>query len=75
MRGESRPTSLKINLFVDMTSAAPTDNEIDADIWESLRWLIAGAGAERKVEEFEHTGRLYKVPGAVKERPCYGLSH
>ena len=72
---ESPPTSLMINLLVDTVSAAPTDNEIDADIWEFLRWLIAGTGGEWKVEELEETGRLFRTPGAVKEGPYYGFSH
>jgi len=72
---ESTPTSLTINLLVDMVSAAATDNEIDADVWEFLRWMIAGVGGEWKVEEFEETGRIFKVPGAVKEGPYYGFSH
>ena len=73
--GESPPTSLTINLLVDAVSATPTDNEVDADIWEFLRWLIAGVGGEWKVEEFEETGRLFRAPGAVKEGPYYGFSH
>lgn len=73
--GESTPSSLTINLLVGVVSAAPTDNEIDADIWEFLRWLIAGVGGEWKVEELDETGRLFRVPGAVKEGPYYGFSH
>ena len=72
---ESTPTSLTINLLVDTVAATPTDNEIDADVWEFLRWLIAGASGKWKVEEFEETGRIFKVPGALKEGPYYGFSH
>jgi hypothetical protein len=62
--GEAFPSGIEINAIVD--ALEPLDDaRIDADLWEILRWMIAGAGKPWTVEDLDATGRLYRLP-AVK---------
>jgi len=61
--GESFPCGVEINAIV--AALEPLDETIaDRDLWAILRWMIAGVGAPWTVEDFDNTGRLYRVPAA-----------
>jgi hypothetical protein len=61
--GEPFPSGLEIHAVVD--SLEPLDGTIlDRDLWSILRWVIGGVGAPWTVEDFDRTGRLYRVPAA-----------
>ena len=59
--GEAFPSGVEINAIVD--ALEPMDeNVVDRDFWAILRWMIAGVGAPWSVEDFDATGRLYRLP-------------
>jgi hypothetical protein len=61
--GEAFPSGLEIHAVVD--ALEPLDGTIlDRDLWSILRWVITGVGAPWTVEDFDRTGRLYRVPAA-----------
>jgi hypothetical protein len=61
--GEPFPSGVEIHAVVD--ALEPLDGTIlDRDLWSILRWVIGGVGAPWTVEEFDRTGRLYRVPAA-----------
>ena len=61
--GEPFPSGLEIHAVVD--ALEPIDGTtLDQDLWSILRWMIGGVGAPWTVEDFDRTGRLYKVPAA-----------
>lgn len=61
--GAPFPSGLEIYAVVD--ALEPIDGEIlDRDLWSILRWMIGGVGAPWTVEDFDRTGRLYRVPAA-----------
>jgi hypothetical protein len=61
--GEPFPSGLEIHAVVD--ALEPIDGTIlDRDLWSILRWMIGGVGAPWTVEDFDRTGRLYRVPAA-----------
>jgi hypothetical protein len=61
--GEPFPSGLEIHAVVD--ALEPLDGTIlDRDLWSILRWVIGGVGAPWTVEDFDRTGRLYRVPAA-----------
>ena len=61
--GELFPSGLEIHAVVD--ALEPIDGTIlDRDLWSILRWMIGGVGAPWTVEDFDRTGRLYRVPAA-----------
>lgn len=61
--GELFPSGLEIHAVVD--ALEPIDGTIlDCDLWSILRWMIGGVGAPWTVEDFDRTGRLYRVPAA-----------
>jgi len=61
--GEPFPSGLEIHAVVD--ALEPIDGTtLDQDLWSILRWVIAGVGAPWTVEDFDRTGRLYRVPAA-----------
>ena len=60
----SFPCGLEILLLVEDIDPLPEDDEIDKDLWEFLRWIIAGVGGEWTLEALESTGYLYRVPFA-----------
>jgi hypothetical protein len=62
--GRPFPCGLEILLLVEDIDPLPEDDEIDKDLWEFLRWIIAGVGGEWTLEALESTGYLYRVPFA-----------
>ena len=61
--GAPFPSGLEIFAVVD--ALEPIDGEIlDRDLWSILRWAIGGVGGPWAVEDFDRTGRLYRVPAA-----------
>ena len=61
--GAPFPSGLEIYAIVD--ALEPIDGDIlDRDLWSILRWMIGGVGAPWTVEDFDRTGRLYRVPAA-----------
>ena len=57
------PSGLEIYGVVD--SLEPVDGLVlDRDLWSILRWVIGGVGAPWTVEDFDRTGRLYRLPAA-----------
>lgn len=62
--GHLFPSGLEILLLVEDISPLPEEDEIDKDLWEFLRWMIAGVGGEWTLEALESTGYLYRVPFA-----------
>lgn len=59
--GEPFPDGVEIYALVD--ALEPLDEEdLDADLWAVLRWMIHGVGGEWKVEELDATGSLYQLP-------------
>ena len=61
--GAPFPSGLEIYAVVD--ALEPIDGDVlDRDLWSILRWTIGGVGAPWTVEDFDRTGRLYRVPAA-----------
>jgi hypothetical protein len=61
--GAPFPSGLEIYAVVD--ALEPIEGDVlDRDLWSILRWMIAGVGAPWTVEDFDRTGRLYRVPAA-----------
>lgn len=61
--GAPFPSGLEIYAVVDALEPIGGD-VLDRDLWSILRWMIAGVGAPWTVEDFDRTGRLYRVPAA-----------
>jgi len=57
------PSGLEIYAVVDALEPIDVD-VLDRDLWSILRWMIGGVGAPWTVEDFDRTGRLYRVPAA-----------
>jgi hypothetical protein len=61
--GEPFPSGVEIHAIVD--ALEPLEEEtLDRDLWAILRWMISGVGSPWTVEDFDRTGRLYRVPAA-----------
>ena len=61
--GEPFPSGVEIYAIVD--ALEPVDGEtLDQDLWAVLRWMVGGVGDPWTVEDFDRTGRLYRVPAA-----------
>lgn len=61
--GEPFPSGVEIHAIVN--ALEPLDDAtLDRDLWGILRWMIGGIGAPWTVEDFDRTGRLYRVPAA-----------
>ena len=61
--GAPFPSGLEIYAVVD--ALEPIDGDVlGRDLWSILRWIIGGVGAPWTVEDFDRTGRLYRVPAA-----------
>ena len=61
--GAPFPSGLEIYAIVD--ALEPIDGDVlDRDLWSILRWMIGGVGVPWTVEDFDRTGRLYRVPAA-----------
>jgi len=57
------PSGLEIYAVADALELIDVD-VLDRDLWSILRWMIDGVGAPWTVEDFDRTGRLYRVPAA-----------
>jgi hypothetical protein len=63
--GQPFPSGVEIHAIVD--ALEPLDGAVlDRDLWAILRWMIGGVGAPWTVEDFDRTGRLYRVPSALQ---------
>jgi hypothetical protein len=61
--GEAFPSGVEVYAVVD--ALEPLDGvALDRDLWAILRWIIGGVGHPWTVEDFDRTGRLYRVPAA-----------
>jgi hypothetical protein len=61
--GAPFPSGLELYAVVD--ALEPIDGDVlDRDLWSILRWVIGGVGIPWTVEDFDRTGRLYRVPTA-----------
>jgi hypothetical protein len=61
--GAPFPSGLELYAAVD--ALEPIDGDVlDRDLWSILRWVIGGVGVPWTVEDFDRTGRLYRVPTA-----------
>ena len=59
--GEAFPSGLEIHAVVE--ALEPVDSDIlDADLWASLEWTLAGVGPPWTLDDLRATGRLYQVP-------------
>lgn len=61
--GEPFPSGVEVYAIVDALEPLQAET-LDRDLWSILRWMIAGVGAPWTVEDFDRTGRLYRVPAA-----------
>jgi hypothetical protein len=62
--GEPFPVGAEISAIVD--ALEPLDEGVvDRDLWEILRWMIAGVGGTWSVADLDATGRLYRVPAVA----------
>jgi hypothetical protein len=61
--GAPFPSGLELYAVVDALEPIDVD-VLDRDLWSILRWVIGGVGIPWTVEDFDRTGRLYRVPTA-----------
>lgn len=61
--GEPFPSGLEIHAIVDALEPIE-EATLDRDLWALLRWMIGGVGPPWTVDDFDRTGRLYRVPAA-----------
>jgi hypothetical protein len=62
--GEPFPSGVEIHAIVDALEPV-AEETLDRDLYAILRWMIAGIGAPWTAEDFDRTGRLYRVPAAT----------
>ena len=63
--GEPFPSGVEVYAVVD--ALEPIEDDLfDADLWAILRWMVDGIGGAWTAQDFEATGRLYRVPAALK---------
>jgi hypothetical protein len=61
--GEPFPSGLEVHAIVE--ALEPLDDAVvDKDLWAILGWMIGGVGTPWTVEDFDATGRLYRIPAA-----------
>jgi hypothetical protein len=58
--GEPFPDGIEIYALPDALEPLD-DQEIDADLWALLRWVISGIGGDWRAEDLDATGRLYQL--------------
>lgn len=39
-------------------------DEIDADLWSLMEWIVQGVGGDWTLEDLRTTGAIYRAPGA-----------
>jgi hypothetical protein len=62
--GEPFPSGVEIHAIVDALEPV-AEATLDRDLYAILRWMIAGIGGPWTVEDFDRTGRLYRIPAAA----------
>jgi hypothetical protein len=62
--GEPFPDGIEIYALPDALEPL-NDQDVDADLWALLRWMIKGVGGEWRVEDLDETGRLYQLSVAA----------
>ena len=62
--GEPFPAGVEIYALVPALEPLDEDT-VDRDLWEILKWMIAGVGGEWTVRDLEETGRLSRIPAAL----------
>lgn len=63
--GEPFPSGLEIHAVVD--ALEPLDETTaDRDLWAILRWMIAGVGGDWTVADLDATGKVYRIPAAMR---------
>jgi hypothetical protein len=62
--GEPFPDGIEIYALPDALEPLD-DQEIDADLWALLRWMISGIGGDWRAEDLDATGRLYQLSVAA----------
>lgn len=61
--GEAFPAGLEI--YAVVPALEPLDDaQVDRDLWQILRWMMAGVGGAWSAEKLDMTGRLYKLAAA-----------
>jgi hypothetical protein len=61
--GEPFPSGVEISAIVDALEPIQGD-VLDRDLSAILRWMIAGVDGPWTVEDFDRTGKLYRLPAA-----------
>ncbi len=63
--GEAFPSGVEIHAIVP--ALEPLDEaRTDCDLWAILRWIVEGVGGIWTVEALEATGRLFRIPSAMR---------
>jgi hypothetical protein len=61
--GQPFPSGLEVYAIID--ALEPIDEVVlDTDLWAILVWMISGVGPPWTVEDFQKTGRLFRIPAA-----------
>lgn len=64
--GQPFPAGVEICAIVD--ALEPLDDDaLDRDLWAILRWVVAGAGGDWRVEDLDRTGALYRIPAVATQ--------
>ena len=59
------PFPAGVEIYAVVEALEPIEASVlDRDLWSILRWVIGGVGHPWTVEDFDRTGRLYRVPAA-----------
>ena len=61
--GEPFPSGVEIHAIVEALEPV-AEETLDHDLYAILRWMIVGVGAPWTAEDFDRTGRLYRIPAA-----------
>lgn len=63
--GEPFPAGVEVHAVVD--ALEPLDESVaDRDLWAILGWMIAGIGGDWTVADLDQTGRVYRIPAAMR---------
>lgn len=57
--GRPFPAAVEINALVP--GLEPLHGDVEADLWDILRWLLDGVGGEWTAEDLDLTGRIYRL--------------
>jgi hypothetical protein len=63
--GEPFPSGVEVSAVVE--ALEPLDEtQADLDLWAILRWIVANAGEPWTVDDLNATGRLLRIPAALR---------